>query len=101
MTRAALYARVSTEEQAHRYGIGGQLDRLRERVQRQSYVVFEEFVDDGWSGGSLERPALTRLREAVSQGLVDVVLVYDPDRLARDLADLLVLDKELQRAGST
>ncbi len=58
-----------------------------------------EFIDDGWSGGSLERPALARLREAVAQELVDVVLTYDPDRLARDLADLLFLDKEFQRAG--
>ena len=97
--RAALYCRGSTEEQSQRYGLGAQLERLRERVRERGYTVAGEFIDDGWSGGSLERPALTRLRDAVGQGMVELVLVYDPDRLARDLADLLLLDKEFQKGG--
>ena len=99
MIRAALYARVSTEEQAQRYSIGAQLERLREYARQRGYSVVAEYVDDGWSGAFLDRPALTRLREAVAQGQVDVVLVYDPDRLSRDLADLLSLDKEFRKAG--
>ena len=56
------------------------------RVQERGYDVVSDdehdaFVDDGHSGSTLDRPALTRLREALREGQVDVLLCYDPDRL--------------------
>jgi site-specific DNA recombinase len=53
------------------------------------------FIDDGYSGSTLERPALTRLRQAVREGLVDCVVVYKLDRLSRNIKDIinLVLDE--------
>ena len=88
MTRCALYARVSTDEQAERYGLAAQLHELRAGAAGRGYTVPNgaEFADDGYSGATLERPALTRLRDAVREGAVDVVLVHDPDRLSRRLA---------------
>jgi len=102
--RAALYERVSTDAQAERYGLGAQDWALRERAQEKGYTLAfdgerDAFVDDGYSGGDLERPALSRLRRAVREGLVEVVLSYDPDRLSRSLSDLLLLTDEFERAG--
>ncbi len=84
--RAALYARVSTDKQAEKYGIPSQIEALRRRcLERGRNIVSdmdrEAFVDDGFSGSELNRPALNRLRELVQQGQVDVVMAYDPDRL--------------------
>jgi site-specific DNA recombinase len=97
--RAALYARVSTDEQVEKYGLDAQVTELRALATARQYAVVEEFVDEGVSGAVLDRPALTRLRDLVAAKGVDVVLTMDADRLSRDLVNhLLVLD-ELTRAG--
>jgi len=102
--RALLYARVSTDRQAERYGLEAQLTALRRRAAERGYEVVSDrdrdaFVDDGYSGGDLHRPALERLRQAVRDRRADVLLCFDPDRLSRNLADLLVLADECERAG--
>lgn len=98
--RCALYARVSTEEQAEKFGLGSQLTELREFVRRKGYVLRKdfEFLDEGYSGGDLDRPALSRLRDAARKGEIELVLVYDPDRLARKLAHQIILAEELEKA---
>lgn len=98
MTRAALYARVSTDEQATRFGLAAQVHELRVAAAARGYTVAAgaEFVDDGHSGATLERPALTRLRDTVRARAVDVVLVHDPDRLSRRLPHQLLLLEELE-----
>ena len=102
--RAALYERVSTDAQAERYGIGAQHYGLVKRVQERGYDVVSDgdhdaFVDDGQSASTLERPALDRLRHLLREGKVDVLLCYDPDRLSRDLAQLLLLSSEAEAHG--
>jgi len=92
----ALYARVSTEEQSEKYGLAVQLRELRAKVPDGTPAV--EFVDDV-SGTTLERPALTRLREAVRAKSIERVLVHDPDRLSRSLGHLLLLLEEFDKAG--
>jgi len=98
---AAIYARVSTEDQAERYGLAGQLHELRAAAAARGYVIPSgmEFVDDGHSGATIDRPALHRLREVAKARAVDVILVHDPDRLSRRLAHQLVLLEDLERAG--
>lgn len=97
--RCALYARVSTDDQAERYGLDAQLTELRALAKRRKYDVVQEFVDDGVSGAVLDRPALTALRDRVAAKEIDHVLMIDPDRLSRELViTLLVLD-EFKRAG--
>jgi site-specific DNA recombinase len=95
----ALYARVSTEEQAKKYGLIGQLRELRDYAAAHGYRIAYEFVDDGVSGATLERPGLERLRAVVRDRGVQVVVMHDPDRLARRLALQLLLDDEFRRAG--
>ena len=102
--RAALYARVSTDKQAEKYGIPSQVEALRNRCLERGWSALpdadkEAFVDDGYSGSELARPALNRLREVVQKGQVDVVLAYDPDRLSRNLADLLLLESDFTKHG--
>jgi site-specific DNA recombinase len=102
--RALLYARVSTDRQAERYGLDAQTRMLRERAAQRGYVAVrdgeaEVFADDGFSGGDLDRPAMRRLREAVRDGRGDLVLCLDPDRLSRSLTDLLLLADECEGKG--
>lgn len=96
----AIYARVSTEEQAvHGAGLAAQIAACRERVPEGAEV--EEFVDAGVSGMTLDRPALQALRRRVADGAVHRIIILDPDRLSRRLAHQLLLTEEWERAGVT
>ena len=99
--RAALYARVSSEQQAEGGTIASQVAALEERLQRDGLTLDPElrFLDDGYSGSTLIRPALERLRDAVASGAIDRLYVYAPDRLARQFACQAVLVHEFQQAG--
>jgi hypothetical protein len=87
-TQAAIYARVSSERQATAQTIASQLAALRERVTVDGYMLPEamQFLDDGYSGTTLVRPALERLRDLVAAGAVDRLYIHSPDRLARKYA---------------
>jgi site-specific DNA recombinase len=99
--RVGLYARVSSDRQAEERTIDSQIAALRERIQADGVQVDGElqFVDDGYSGGTLLRPALERLRDQVAQGALDRLYVHSPDRLARNYAYQFVLLEEFGRAG--
>lgn len=94
--RAAIYARVSTEEQASNYSISVQLEAARNLAQARGYRVVGEYVDEGWSGALLERPAFVRLMRDCRQGLIDVIIVYRIDRFFRDARHLLNTMKDLE-----
>src|SRR2546426_71877 len=100
-TQAAIYARVSSERQATAQTIASQLAALRERVTVDGYVLPEamQFLDDGYSGTTLVRPALERLRDLVAAGAVDRLYIHSPDRLARKYAYQVLLVDEFHRAG--
>ncbi len=55
------------------------------------------YTDEGYSGEFLERPGLEKLRDDVRKGLIEAVIVYDPDRLARNLMHQLLIDDELRK----
>ena len=100
--QAALYARVSSEQQAHGGSIASQVASLRERIVADGVRLEpgHAFLDEGYSGASLLRPALDRLRDAVAAGTVDRVHVHSPDRLARRYAYQVLLIEEFRRAGA-
>ncbi len=100
--RAAIYARVSSDQQAERQTIGSQVSDLLARAAAEGRDIGEEFrfLDDGQSGASLVRPALERLRDLVAMSAIDVVYVHAPDRLARSYAHQAVLIEEFARAGT-
>jgi site-specific DNA recombinase len=99
--QAALYARVSSDQQAQAQTIQSQLEALRARIQADGGELGaeREFVDEGYSGSTLIRPDLERLRDTVAAGVVDRLYMHSPDRLARKYAYQVVLVDELQRAG--
>src|SRR3954454_13775507 len=100
--RAAIYARVSSDQQTERQTIASQVSDLLARAAGDGRDIGEEFrfLDDGQSGASLVRPALERLRDLVAMSAIDVVYVHAPDRLARSYAHQAVLIEEFARAGA-
>jgi len=101
--RVAIYVRVSTLRQAQAQTIEQQLTRLDQHVVDQGWSVLDQhrFRDDGYSGASLYRPGLERLRDAVTAGEIDRVLLTAPDRLARNYVHQALLLEELGRGGCT
>jgi site-specific DNA recombinase len=101
-TQAALYARVSSEAQASAQTIQSQLAALQTRLEAagDELTVERQFIDEGYSGSTLVRPALERLRDLVAAGGVDRLSIHSPDRLARKYAYQVLLVDEFQRAGS-
>jgi site-specific DNA recombinase len=100
--RVALYARVSTEQQARDNTIASQIAALRERIAADGRQLEPDhaYVDEGYSGSSLLRPALERLRDAAAAGSVERIYVHAPDRLARRYAHQVLLMEEFRRAGA-
>jgi len=100
--RAAIYARVSSDQQAERHTIDSQVEALLARAAADGHKIQAElrFLDAGQSGASLIRPALERLRDLVAMAAIDVVYVHAPDRLARSYAHQAVLIEEFARAGA-
>jgi site-specific DNA recombinase len=98
---AAIYARVSSEQQAQEHTIASQVAALRARVADDGVVlpVEREFLDDGYSGATLVRPALERVRDLIAAGGIDRLYVHAPDRLARRYAYQALLLDEFQASG--
>lgn len=101
--QVALYARVSSSQQAQAQTIQSQVTALRERIAQddETSSPAQEFIDDGCSGSTLIRPSLERLRDAIARGELDRLYVHSPDRLARKYAYQVLLIDEFQRAGTT
>jgi Resolvase, N terminal domain len=97
--RVAVYARVSTTRQAQAQTIQQQLDRLRAAVAERGWRLEEQHVDrdDGYSGASLGRLGLDRLRDHAALAELDLVVVTAPDRLARNYVHQVLLLDELGR----
>src|SRR3954462_13925435 len=98
---AAIYARVSSEQQTDGNTIASQLAALEPRVSADGLVLpaAQRFVDDGYSDATLARPALEQLRDLAAAGAVGRGYVPSPDRLARRYAYQVLLVDELHRAG--
>lgn len=94
--RVAVYIRWSTEEQSSGTTLEVQRDACVHFIRSQGWSYRKDlvYVDDGYSGGSLERPAITRLRSDVTAGKVSAVVVYKLDRLSRNLMDCVNLVRQ-------
>jgi site-specific DNA recombinase len=101
MKLAAIYARVSSEQQREEHTIASQTAALIEFAKNHGLEVPQEWVfeDQGYSGATLERPGLERVRDLAAEGQIQVVLAYAPDRLSRKYAYQILLIEELARHG--
>ncbi len=99
--RAAVYLRVSSEEQArHGYSLEFQAEKCRERALELGATSIVIYRDPGVSGALLNRPGLNALRQAVRNKEVDLVVVLDPDRFARNVGHQLLVTEEIDKSGA-
>ena len=101
MTMAAIYARVSSERQKEEHTIGSQILVLTDLATNEGLTVPDNWIfqDEGYSGATLVRPGLERLRDIVCEGQVEKILIYAPDRLSRKYAYQVLLVEEFSRHG--
>lgn len=86
--KAAIYIRVSTDEQAlEGFSIEAQKRRLLAYADSQDWEVAEVYIDDGWSAKDLKRPEMKRMIRDIQEHIFDVVLVYKLDRMTRSASD--------------
>lgn len=91
--RPAVYVRVSSEDQVSGTSLDDQVDKCLKQAAIYGWEVAPErvFIDDGYSGSTLDRPAMARLRQVIAEGSVDCVIVYKLDRLSRNIRDTVNL----------
>jgi site-specific DNA recombinase len=101
MKIAAIYARVSSDQQKEEKTIASQTAALIEFARQENYQVPDEWVfeDEGYSGAHLIRPGLERIRDLAAEGQIQAVLALSPDRLSRKYAYQVLLTEELARHG--
>ena len=101
MQVAAIYARVSSDKQKEENTIASQTAALIAFAREQGYSVPDEWVfeDEGYSGATLVRPGLERVRDLAAEGQIQAILVHAPDRLSRKYAYQVLLTEEFARAG--
>jgi len=98
--KAALYIRVSTEDQAREgYSIQTQKEKLQAYCISQGWDIEGFYIDDGYSAKDLNRPEMKRMMASIEQGMIDCVLVYRLDRLTRSVLDLHNLLKLFDEHG--
>jgi site-specific DNA recombinase len=98
---AAIYARVSTEDRGKGYSVPTQVDACGKLAEREGYTApgTHVFVDEGLSGTTMDRPGLRQVRALVNAKAIAAVIVYDPDRLSRNLGHQLLLAEEFEGAS--
>ena len=98
--RCAIYTRKSVDE-----GLDMEFNSLdAQRLACENFIASQEglgwvcvperYDDAGFSGGSMDRPALKRLLDDAQKGLVDIIVIYKLDRLSRSIADFAELSKK-------
>src|SRR6201995_4813705 len=105
--RCAIYTRKSTEEGLEQAfnSLDAQREACEAYIKSQAHegwkLVKTAYDDGGFSGGTMERPAVKRLMADLKQGLVDIVVVYKVDRLTRSLADFAKIVEILDGHGAS
>jgi site-specific DNA recombinase len=99
-----LISQFRSIKQVEKYSTPSQIEALKKRCLERDWTPVldmdkDAFIDDGYSGAELDRPALNRLRQTAKAGRVDVVLSYDPDRLSRKLYHQMILAEEFEKQG--
>jgi len=95
MKKAVLYARVSSDVQKKERTIESQITELKSQIKEGGAVLVKEYVDDGYSGARLDRPALEELRRFVKTPLFDSIYFLNTDRIARDVTYQIIIISEI------
>src|SRR5687768_3744230 len=99
--QAAIYARVSSDDQAERgYSLPSQIEACKRFAEQKGFEVAGVYQDD--TSGAMpitSRPEGCELQEAINLGQINTVIVYQVDRLSRDIVDLLTTVRDWLRDG--
>lgn len=88
---AAIYIRVSTEEQARQgLSVDAQIDKCKSFCNARDWKIFKIYKDAGHSAGTMNRPSLELLMRDANEKKFDIILVYKIDRFSRRLTDLIL-----------
>jgi DNA invertase Pin-like site-specific DNA recombinase len=94
--KVAIYARVSTEDQAKEgFSLSAQIERLRSYCEARNWKIFKEYVDDGYSGRDIRRPAYQKMMEEIDNW--DVLLVLKMDRIHRNSRNFMEMMDTLRK----
>ena len=95
---ASIYARVSTSRQEQEETIESQLAEIKKRISDDGNILSDEniFIDDGWTGSLLQRPALDAMRDAAMEGRFQALYVYDRGRISRIFTHQEIVLEELK-----
>jgi DNA invertase Pin-like site-specific DNA recombinase len=96
IVRVAIYTRVSTEDQAKEgFSLDAQMDKLRSYCKARDWVVVDEYIDDGYSGRNVKRPAYTRMMSEMDGW--DLLLVIKMDRIHRNSKNFMLMMENLNK----
>jgi DNA invertase Pin-like site-specific DNA recombinase len=94
--RAAIYTRVSTEDQAKEgFSLDAQLDKLRSYCKARDWFIGGEYIDDGYSGRNTKRPAYTKMLQDLDKW--DILLVIKMDRIHRNSKNFMLMMEHLKK----
>lgn len=99
MKNAVFYARVSSDKQRKDGTIKSQVDALKNQIKKAKYKLVKEYVDEGWSGARLDRPALSSLMSDIKTDLFEIVYFLNADRIARDVTYQNLIISEIIKNG--
>ncbi len=96
--KIAIYTRVSTEDQAKEgFSLDAQLDKLRSYCKARDWIIAEEYIDDGYSGRNVKRPAYYKMMEELEKW--DILLVIKMDRIHRNSKNFMLMMEDLKKNG--
>jgi len=96
--KAAIYTRVSTEDQAKEgFSLDAQLDKLKSYCKARDWSIGGIYIDDGYSGRNVKRPAYIRMIEEMDKW--DTILVIKMDRIHRNSKNFMLMMEQLKKLG--
>ncbi len=99
MKKAVLYARVSSDGQQKEGTIESQIVELKKQITAAGHELVKEYIDDGITGTTLDRPALEQLRQDAKANLFDRIYFHAADRIAREIEYQRIIIGELVKCG--
>lgn len=99
--KAAIYCRVSTEDQEREgTSLDSQLKACQDKAQELGYEISEKYtIKETYSGRTLDRPQLAKVRDWLNTKEIDAVVIYSSDRFSRDGYDFLTLIRDCEKAS--
>ena len=95
MKKAVLYARVSSALQEKEKTIESQIAELKKQITVNGDVLVKEYIDNGYSGAQLDRPAMNSLRADIKTDLFDTIYFLNTDRIAREVTYQTIIIAEI------